>query len=408
MPSKYHALVLPYVLMVLVLILACAPTAASAGALADVLAAEAAQNRGDLDAALRLYTQALDAGLPAAPRFAALANRGNIYAKKGLSDLAVQDYDQAIGLKPDHANVLFNRGTAYVMKRQYDLAILDFDQVIKLNPDHAKAFCSRGVAYSSKRHYAQAVRDYDQAIKLKPGFDEALHNRDVALRIIGRGDKDEAPTLMTPEMAKTELGKHPGGQYVVKPTGEYATVDNKPMIALMLKLNGTAAHENDVLISQIQKEPGNYPPPILFALAALFNRRGQFDDALYWLHAGWLRSMQDATVCTDKSVISAVFAMLGKMPKDLLMRQFEDVPKLNGIIERVKKWDAESPYSYDRRWIAHSGGRGVLSGLGGDKETTPLLVPREQWDAMAKNTRVEYSKAVYGMMELVQKQRPTK
>src|SRR2546429_5742743 len=59
----------------------------------------------------------------------AFCNRGNAYQDyKGDYDRAIQDYDQAIRLKPDYPTAFNNRGDAYHAKGDYDRAIQDYDQ----------------------------------------------------------------------------------------------------------------------------------------------------------------------------------------------------------------------------------------------------------------------------------------
>ena len=62
----------------------------------------------------------------------AFLNHGNAYAKQGLYDRAIQDYDKALTFNPDLAEAYTNRGLAYAQKANLDRAIKDFSQVIKL------------------------------------------------------------------------------------------------------------------------------------------------------------------------------------------------------------------------------------------------------------------------------------
>src|SRR5262249_29907329 len=89
-------------------------------------------------------------GVDAAPAF---YNRGVGYGRKGEYDRAIQDYDQAIRLKPDLAEAFNNRGSAYGNKGQYARAIQDFDEAIRLKPDYAGAFSNRGSSYLNKGQY---------------------------------------------------------------------------------------------------------------------------------------------------------------------------------------------------------------------------------------------------------------
>ena len=104
-------------------------------------------------------------------------DRGMTYAKKGLYDRAIQDFDQAIRGKPDHAAAFNNRGMAYSEKGLYDRAIQDYDQAIRLKPDYAAAFSNRGIAYMQKGLDARAIQNFDQTIRLEPDYVVAQNNK---------------------------------------------------------------------------------------------------------------------------------------------------------------------------------------------------------------------------------------
>jgi tetratricopeptide (TPR) repeat protein len=132
--------------------------------------------KGDFDSAISDYDQAVKLKPDDADIY---KYRGDAYSDKGRHDQAIADYDLAIKLKPDYADAYNNRGNAYSDKGRHDLAIADYDQaiagynqVIKLKPDDALAYNSRGNVYSNKGRLDQAIADYYQAIKLEP--DDAL------------------------------------------------------------------------------------------------------------------------------------------------------------------------------------------------------------------------------------------
>ena len=89
-------------------------------------------------------------------------------------------YDQAIRLKPDHAEAYNNRGAAKGWLGRYDDALADCDQAIRLKPDYAEAYNNRGNAKAELGRRDDALADYDEAIRLKPNHAEAYNNRGAA------------------------------------------------------------------------------------------------------------------------------------------------------------------------------------------------------------------------------------
>jgi tetratricopeptide (TPR) repeat protein len=54
-------------------------------------------------------------------------------------------------------------------KGQYDRAIADFDSAIQLNPNMAEVFNNLGNAYDDKGQPDPAIQDYDQVRRLQHG-----------------------------------------------------------------------------------------------------------------------------------------------------------------------------------------------------------------------------------------------
>ncbi len=74
-------------------------------------------------------------------------NRGNIFAKRGLYDKAIEDYNSAIKINPGHFKSYTNRGIVYALTGKYDKAMADFNKGILLNNNDAEAFLNRGTLY---------------------------------------------------------------------------------------------------------------------------------------------------------------------------------------------------------------------------------------------------------------------
>lgn len=118
-----------------------------------------------------------------------LNSRAWAYSRNGDYDLAVQDYDRAIQLKPDYAEAFYGRGLVYYAKKEFDSAIQDYSQAIQLKPGYTEAYNARGIAYLSLNQYdasVKAMSDFDEAVKLNPDFAEAFFDRGKAFASDGR------------------------------------------------------------------------------------------------------------------------------------------------------------------------------------------------------------------------------
>jgi tetratricopeptide (TPR) repeat protein len=84
----------------------------------------------------------------------------------GRYQSAVDDFNEAIRLKPDYADAYNNRGGAYFKLRRYQLAVKDFNEAIRLKPDYADAYNNRGGTYFNQGNKKPGCYDAQRACKL--------------------------------------------------------------------------------------------------------------------------------------------------------------------------------------------------------------------------------------------------
>ncbi|MGH6642962.1 tetratricopeptide repeat protein [Hypericibacter sp.] len=94
--------------------------------------------------------------------------RGLAFMGKRDYDAALQDFSEAVRLKPQSYGFLYDRGTAHHAAGAYETAIADYSAVIAIEPEFADAFYQRGRAYRKLGDEARAKEDLAAAKRLDP------------------------------------------------------------------------------------------------------------------------------------------------------------------------------------------------------------------------------------------------
>ncbi len=98
---------------------------------------------------------------------------------------AIEEYNQALKLLPDFAEVYYKRGISRYKLGDLKGAILDYNQAIRLNPNYAGVYNHRGFTRHDLGDFPGAIRDFNQALKLNPNFPEAYQNRGITRNALG-------------------------------------------------------------------------------------------------------------------------------------------------------------------------------------------------------------------------------
>jgi tetratricopeptide (TPR) repeat protein len=142
----------------------------------DEEAGDAALAAGNDDEAIRLFTLAINAPMKTPRLYYDYISRGVAYLKKNMTGEAMQDFDEALKLKPDDLDARFRRAGLYVQQKQYEKAIEDYTAYLDNDKDRtdgnrAMALRLRGFSYNTLQQDVKAGADYTEACMINPMLD---------------------------------------------------------------------------------------------------------------------------------------------------------------------------------------------------------------------------------------------
>ena len=96
-------------------------------------------------------------------------NRGNYYAGKNLTDLALVDYDVLMQMHTKDAKIYSNLGNIYGLRGEVDKALDAYSKSLALDSTAYDIYLNRGVTLARAKRFNESIRDFEKAMKLNPG-----------------------------------------------------------------------------------------------------------------------------------------------------------------------------------------------------------------------------------------------
>jgi hypothetical protein len=111
------------------------------------------------------------------------ARLGLVLSKEGRLDEAINQYREALRLKPDDADAHYDLANALYRKGLWDEAISQYREDLKLSPDDPEGHNNLGAVLFQKGNLNEAITQFQEALRLKPDYANARKNLAAAMRV---------------------------------------------------------------------------------------------------------------------------------------------------------------------------------------------------------------------------------
>jgi len=173
---------------------------------------------GDHAQAIERYERALELD----PQHAqAWYRKGEIQRLQGVYEEAIESLSRALEIDPNHLSALASRGESYRAAECYDEALADLDEALRQDPEYAWAYASRGETHRQLENYEQAVEDFSEAISRDPDYPWALGRRGESYRMLARYEEAIADLDRTIELWPEDAYAYASRGQAHREIGEY-------------------------------------------------------------------------------------------------------------------------------------------------------------------------------------------
>jgi len=266
-------------------ILACEPTHADALHFFGV----AALQQGRLQEAY----DSIQRSLAISQNFAAFNNLGHVLWLARKAEEALQCFDRAARLNPDHPDAYWNMASSLAALGRHAEAVQVLQRLIKVSPSHPRAQYQMGVSLAELNYLERAAVAFQEHLKLAADDVECYGRRSVVLAKLKRFDDAIASAERAVEIGGPRADAHNNLAWVLEQAGRVVDAEKYYRRAIAIDPNFLLALGNlaavcdradrcDEALEFFERAAAVDPKHVeaQCAVAGIYNKVGRYQDAL--------------------------------------------------------------------------------------------------------------------------------
>jgi tetratricopeptide (TPR) repeat protein len=168
----------------------------------------------------------------------AFNNLGILAAREGRTDEAIQNFQRALRIDPDHFVALENLGNAYRQNKRWEDAKSVLQRALQLSPESAEGNYSLGMVFAQLADTEHAYEYLQKALAARPAYPEALNN--LGILYVRTQRQDEAESSFKESIR-------------VAPSFDQAYLN----LARLYVLEGNPQKARSILLELLEQHPGH-------------------------------------------------------------------------------------------------------------------------------------------------------
>jgi tetratricopeptide (TPR) repeat protein len=118
--------------------------------------------------AIALYLIATVDAFPSLGQAGVHQSNGVHYLYDGQWDMAINEFNEALRLKPDYSEAYYNLGFVHLVQNKLEEAIVYFEKALQLKPNYTEAHDNLGSVFLRLGKFDKAIAHHNEALRLNP------------------------------------------------------------------------------------------------------------------------------------------------------------------------------------------------------------------------------------------------